>query len=305
MLGTIIIYGPATSNYDIDLGTFPISDWYHETAYVWGWRTSHGSAIPSGNTVLINGTQVSSFGGKYAQTTLTKGKKHRLRLINTSLDNHFKVHLEGHSFTVITADFVPIVPYTTDWLFIGIGQRYDVIINANSTASNYWFRAAVQQGCGTNDNPDARSIFSYDGAPAGTPNDTVSALPAASCTDESNLVPYVKLDVPTTIIPQSSVLNVGFSGFNLTQNNGQASLIQWNLNLTALTVDWEKPTLQYVIDGNTSYPRNLNLIEIPAANSVSYFIDPLLASSLTLSFSVDLLGHSRACQQRPIYSAPK
>lgn len=168
---------------------------------------------------------------------------------------------------MISADFVPVVPYTTDWLFIGIGQRFDVIINANNTASNYWFRAAVQRGCGVNNNNDARSFFSYSSVSVGSPNDSVSALPPASCTDTS-IVPYVKLNVPTTIIPESSKLDVGFAGFNVTQDNGQASLVQWNLNVSALRIDWEKPTLQYVIDGNTSYPRNLNLIEIPAANSV-------------------------------------
>lgn len=270
------------------------SDWYYESAYVWSWRTQRGSRPPTGDNVLINGTQVSSHGGKYAQTTLTKGKKHRLRLINTSLDNHFKVRLEGHSFTVISADFVPITPYTTDWLFLGIGQRADVIITANNTESNYWFRAVVQTDCGLNLNSDARGIFSYSGAAAGTPNDTVSALPPQSCDDDNSIQPYVKLDVPTTIIPQASQLDLGFSGFNVTQDNGQASLVEWKLNFTSMRVSWEKPTLQYVIDGNTSYPQEINLIEIPSANQVSpvlYSFNPMLDADPA---QVDVLGNPRA-----------
>jgi hypothetical protein len=37
---------------------------------------------------------------------------------------------------VIAADYVPIVPYETDWLFIGNGQRYDVGVD-NPTCINY------------------------------------------------------------------------------------------------------------------------------------------------------------------------
>ena len=32
IVGTIQINGPASADYDIDLGTYPISDWYHKTA---------------------------------------------------------------------------------------------------------------------------------------------------------------------------------------------------------------------------------------------------------------------------------
>lgn len=29
VVGTIVINGPASTNYDVDLGTFPVSDWYY------------------------------------------------------------------------------------------------------------------------------------------------------------------------------------------------------------------------------------------------------------------------------------
>lgn len=32
--GTIIINGPATANYDYDLGTLPITDWHYEPAFM-------------------------------------------------------------------------------------------------------------------------------------------------------------------------------------------------------------------------------------------------------------------------------
>ena len=45
---------------------------------------------------------------------------------------------------VIAVDFVPIVPYETEWLNIGCGQRYDVIIEANQPVSSYFLRAVTQ-----------------------------------------------------------------------------------------------------------------------------------------------------------------
>lgn len=122
ILGGILINGPATSNYDVDLGTMTVQDWYYQTAYQEALIALQG-APPTADNGLINGTMVNAAGGgQYLKTTITKGKRYRLRLINTSMDNHFKVHLDGHNLTVITSDFVPIVPYHADWLFIGIGQ---------------------------------------------------------------------------------------------------------------------------------------------------------------------------------------
>lgn len=32
VLGPIVVNGPATANYDIDLGPLPFTDWYYDTA---------------------------------------------------------------------------------------------------------------------------------------------------------------------------------------------------------------------------------------------------------------------------------
>ena len=47
-----------------------------------------GGPPPFADTVLINGTNKNRFGGgRYSNVKLTPGKKHRLRLINTAVDN--------------------------------------------------------------------------------------------------------------------------------------------------------------------------------------------------------------------------
>ena len=58
------------------------------------------------------------------------GKKHRLRLINTSAEAIQKFSIDNHTFTVIANDFVPINPYTTNVITLGVGQRSDVIVSS-------------------------------------------------------------------------------------------------------------------------------------------------------------------------------
>lgn len=266
----MVINGPATANYDLDLGPLPITDWYYTPVAQLAYTGQHTPAAPPvSDTGLINGTMVSSGGGKYATTTLTKGKKHRLRLINTSVDAHFMVSLDNHSFQVIASDFVPIKPYSANWIFLGIGQRYDVIITANSTAGNYWFRAEVQDqaGCGgSKQNGNIKSIFSYSGVATGIPTSSSVAY-AQRCTDETGLVPYWNSFVPSGPLTSSQLdvaINVG-----VTQDG---SIVTWGVNLSALSVQWEKPIRQYVLDGNTSYPKSQNLISLPNAGQWYYWI---------------------------------
>lgn len=77
--------GPASSDYDIDLGPFVLSDYYHMTADEAVIYTQTNGA-PASDNVLFNGSAVNpdTGSGEYAKVTLTSGKKHRLRLINTS-----------------------------------------------------------------------------------------------------------------------------------------------------------------------------------------------------------------------------
>jgi FtsP/CotA-like multicopper oxidase with cupredoxin domain len=65
------------------------------------------STVAAGdNTTCTNGHPLSS-------TQLTAGKVHRLRLINAGAEGVQKFTIDGHNFTVIANDFVPIIPYDT------------------------------------------------------------------------------------------------------------------------------------------------------------------------------------------------
>jgi len=169
--GSIVINGPASLPYDIDLGAFPISDWYYGAADVLQSKInepSGGGAPPPSDNVLFNGSNInpSGSGGSYYKVTLTPGKRHLLRLINPSVENNFVVSLVGHSMTVIEADFVPVDSFTLNSLFLGIGQRYGVTIDASQAVGNYWFNVTYSGtgACGSSNNPHPAAIFSYVGA---------------------------------------------------------------------------------------------------------------------------------------------
>jgi FtsP/CotA-like multicopper oxidase with cupredoxin domain len=276
IVGGIQINGPASSNYDIDLGTYTVNDWYYKGSEqidsIADQNLQQGSGPPPGDNILVNGTNKNAAGGgQYGNVKLTPGKKHRLRIINVSTDNSIRVSLDGHPFTVITSDFVPIKAYTTNWVLLGIGQRYDVVIDANSTSGNYWFRAEVANDCASINNWYGRSIFTYTGATVVDPtSQPISAAPAV-CKDESPLVPWWNSTVPSTDFDnQVRDLEVDIS-VEQVAGNGQ-NIVVWGINLTAIDIDWEKPTLQYVIDKNTTYPAVYNLIELPTSDIWTYWI---------------------------------
>lgn len=273
VVGTIIINGPASADYDTDLGTFPITDFYYESMYQLGFRATHRQAAPpTPKNLLFNGTNQNPSGaGKKNVTPLTPGKRHRLRIINTSVDEAFYVSLDNHFLQVIEADFVPIKNYNTTQLFIGIGQRYDVIIHANQTSGNYWFRATLPSagGCGNNENrAGLTSIFNYVDVPVSTPSTTISPGSTIACNDEplANLVPYTAKAVDESSFDISTNLHT-VSGANW---DPVTSTFSWNIDGNPpMDVSWTKPTLSYVAEKNNSYPASLKIYEVPNADQVS------------------------------------
>ncbi|CAI6316674.1 unnamed protein product [Periconia digitata] len=298
--GSIVINGPASSNYDIDLGAFPLTDWYYGTSWAVGVQSHNnlqrGAAPPPADTILINGTNVSGGGGKYSKTSnLIPGKKYRLRLINTSVDNTLRVSLDGHPLTVITSDLVPIKPWTTNWILIAIGQRYDVVFTATkeNAGKNFWLRVNYASQCPSSGNvsPKAQGIFSYQNAADANPDSTQYVEPTDCVEPIANLVPWVKNTVDSTaFVNQVGSLDVDISSPGV-NTNGQ-NIVVWGVNLSAINVEWEKPTLQYVKDKNTNYPSTFNLIEIPKENTWSYWIvqEPL-NTRVPIPHPIHLHGH--------------
>jgi len=158
---------------------------------------------------------------------------------------------------------------------IAVGQRYDVIFQANQAVGNYWLRASAITACASaNNNGKAKAIFSYAGAPSGEPSSTAFADPG-NCNEPTVLTPWVKNTVDATaFLDQVDHLNIDIAVAQTT-TNGQ-NIVIWSVNLTAIDVTWEKPTLQYIADKNTNYPSAFNLIEFPRGNTVCLKTSPSL-----------------------------
>jgi FtsP/CotA-like multicopper oxidase with cupredoxin domain len=281
--------GPATANYDEDLGTLPVTDWYYTPGFEVNEQAQHSrTGPPAPDNILVNGTHINAEGGgKYAKISVVKGKKYRIRLINTSVDSVFSVSMDKHPFTVITSDFVPIRPYVTDQITMNIGQRYDVIINANQTVDNYWFRVSI--GCGRNNIQDSGlqigAILSYSGAPDANPTSTTNVTMRTTCLDEHPLTPFVSNRVPLSVIPSAREL-----ALNNFVNESENALFRWTLDGTTQIVNWETPSLQTTLEGKSNYGANSNIHEM--SNKDGWYLWWIqTATSVTLPHPIHLHGH--------------
>ena len=118
-------------NYDEDLGPILISDWYHADAFSLYHEEVEGAPpVPDSN--VMNGKGVyycdplldPQCTGKQSHHRLhfEEGKTYKLSIVNTAVDSQFTFWIDGHNFTIAQTDFVPVEPYTTDTMNIGIGM---------------------------------------------------------------------------------------------------------------------------------------------------------------------------------------
>ncbi|KAI1426996.1 putative extracellular dihydrogeodin oxidase/laccase [Xylaria sp. FL1777] len=267
VFGGIVINGPATANYDEDLGSLFLNDWSHETADV-EMLYALANGPPTLENGLINGTNVYDDAGSRFETTWVSGTSYLLRVVNAAADTHFKFTIDNHTMQVIAMDFVPIVPYTTDVLAIAMGQRYDVIVTANATADDYWMRAIAQTTCSNNDNPDnIKGIIRYDSTSTADP--TSSAWDAASaddCDDEdlSTLVPYVSIDA--TDAPDGT--EDDFAVAIVRSGTG----VLWEMGSTSMVSQWNYPSLLQVYEGNDTWGDEQQSYAFPDADVWVYWI---------------------------------
>ncbi|KAI0477166.1 multicopper oxidase-domain-containing protein [Xylariaceae sp. FL0804] len=287
VFGPIVIHGPASANYDIDLGAYPIGDYYLDTAddIVLATQMPPGGP-PASSNVLFNGTNVnpSGAGGQYSQVTLTKGKKHLLRLINPSVEHNFQVSIVGHPMTVVETDFVPVeATAPVDTLFLGIGQRANVIIDATQPVGNYWMNVSLfSDGCGASDNPYPAAIVHYAGAAQGKkPTNPGPAVANLNCRDDLSYQPVVSRQAPSSEFSATPA-----DTLDVVLNS--TSTVRWLVNDSSMNVEWDKPVLQYVLDGNTSYPRSDNIISINTPNQWTFWV---IENQSPISHPMHLHGH--------------
>ncbi|KAK8014122.1 hypothetical protein PG990_007418 [Apiospora arundinis] len=282
--GAIVINGPSSVNWDIDLGPFPISDSYDQAAdeIIHSTQTA---GPPASNNVLFNGTNINPLDptkGKYARVQLQPNRRHLLRLINPSVEHNFHVKLVGHQFTIMATDMVPVNSFTTDEIFMGVGQRYDIMIEGDKAPGNYWFNVTFPASklCGTSLNNFPAAIFTYANAPDPQGLPTTQGVPPTdtSCQDRTNFVPVISREAPNFTLDPNRDLKVTLDG----------PPFLWKVNGSDVNVDWDRPVLDYVLEGNTSYPRHENLYIVNEKDVYTYWV---IENQNALPHPMHLHGH--------------
>ncbi|KAK9769826.1 hypothetical protein SCAR479_13479 [Seiridium cardinale] len=249
--GPLVIHGPTSADWDIDLGPILISDWIHDTAYVAFDVEIAGRAVDT-DSILVNGHghYKNVTGGSYFQTCFTPGKRHLLRLINGASTTSFKFSIDDHTMTVVASDLVAVEPFEVDDLFIGIGQRYTVIVEAKADANtDYWMRTAPQDRCGgfndwTPENNTA--VVKYNGASTTCPTTTNSIKNLnTTCADvhPDLLNPMVPWRVDHH--PQNNVTKDTYYAHraNVSETLGLVNYTHWVFTPHPLWIDFSKPTI--------------------------------------------------------------
>ncbi|KAJ9667384.1 hypothetical protein H2201_002585 [Coniosporium apollinis] len=293
VFGPMIIHGPTSAPYDEDKGVITLQDWSHVT--VDSLYDISQDAVPGrGGGVrvlengLINGMNTWGPDGSANQTgtryemTFTKGKRYLLRILNASIQSTFKFYIDSHTMTVISADFTAIKPYQTKILNINIGQRYNVIVEADQDVGDYWMRSDNQNSCaGLKQALDIKAIIRYTGSLGGTPTSKAYNY-TTQCTDEpaASLIPVYAMDAGTADITHNGQITVAANS---------ANLFKWYLSGTTFMSQWGDPTLLGVYQNGSAptYSGNL-LIEVPNEKEWVYII---IQSTIPLPHPIHLHGH--------------
>jgi len=66
--------------------------------------------------------------------TSQPGRRLRVRIINAASDTAYRIAIGGHRLSVVHTDGYPTQPVETDTLILGMGERYDVLIDTKDGA---------------------------------------------------------------------------------------------------------------------------------------------------------------------------
>ncbi|KAF3764262.1 hypothetical protein M406DRAFT_346480 [Cryphonectria parasitica EP155] len=284
IFGGILINGPATADYDVDLGHVFLNDWSHQTAEVLA-ITAATTGPPTLDNCLINGTNTwteddGTVVGSRFETAFEAGTRYRIRLVNGAADTHFRFTIDNHTLEVIQTDFVPIQPYNTTNLSIGMGQRYDVIVTATETTGNFWMRAIPQEACSDNDNVDnILGIIRYDSSSTDDPTTTVYDDLTDSCADEdiTSLVPYLTVDLGS--ISEEDDEEAGLS---------LSTTIKWAMNDISFVSEWDYPTVMAIAEDNDTWTNAEHVWSLPTADE---WVLMIIETDFAQAHPIHLHGH--------------
>jgi FtsP/CotA-like multicopper oxidase with cupredoxin domain len=120
-----------------------------------GMMSGMGGIVPPYEGLTING----KLPGDPAAFDVKEGERVRFRLINLSSATTYHLALAGHRMRVSHADARPVEPVEVDSLLIGMGERYDVIVEADNPGAHTLMARTVEGNA-----PPARATVRYQGS---------------------------------------------------------------------------------------------------------------------------------------------
>jgi FtsP/CotA-like multicopper oxidase with cupredoxin domain len=149
-------------------------------------HAGHGAEPPDPADPTDPADPVVSFGGRAYPLLLVNGRppedpavfearagdRVRLRVMNVAADTGFRFAIAGHRLTVTHCDGMPVEPVTVDTLRLGMGERYDVLVDAGRTGGA-WQVGVLPEGR----DGWGRAVLRYAGS-AATPTPAVEERPA-------------------------------------------------------------------------------------------------------------------------------
>ncbi|KAF2205521.1 hypothetical protein GQ43DRAFT_362220, partial [Delitschia confertaspora ATCC 74209] len=256
--GPLLIHGPNSMNWDEEWSPILINDWLHGNSYVELGKELIGNLIdpglPVGDSILVNGTGRFEGKGKLFERKFEAGKKYLIRIINASVGMHFNFAIDNHLLNVISTDFVPIKPYNTTSLSVGIGQRYSVVVEAKpdtpSSNGRYWMRTEFSQGLCTTGVKGASTqdlqrtgIISYsDSTSTEDPNTSRHRDMKTGCDDESQTHVHEPLLRWQVTEPQNDVSRNTYSA-GLENNEKFHGFFRWDIMDTPMWLNFSNPTI--------------------------------------------------------------
>ncbi|EXA36854.1 hypothetical protein FOQG_09814 [Fusarium oxysporum f. sp. raphani 54005] len=336
--GPITIHGPQSAPYDATKRPLLMTDWSHESAF----RLLFPGSQFSNKTILLNGAgNVSHYGytptlpvpdnyelyfNKTPTDKPSRPKRYLLRLINTSFDSTLVFSIDNHWLQIVTSDFVPIEPYFNTSVLIGIGQRYNVIVEANPLAGdvneipedgNFWIRTWVADACGIapgGDGYEKTGILRYNHTDKALPSSQPWVNISKACSDET----YTSLrpKIPWYIGPAANAQAADQTGerFNVTFDPNAKNTPEFQeeypvatfglqrpgQNFRPLQINYSDPVMFHLDEPRDTYPPKWVVIpEDYTEKEWVYFVLTIEGiSARTGAHPIHLHGHDFALLQQ-------
>ncbi|MCJ1427219.1 hypothetical protein MMC29_005122 [Sticta canariensis] len=309
LVGPIVIHGPNHVPYDIDLGPVMVTDMFHTdyktiVAGVTGNNPARFAARSDNNLIngkmfsdcslVTDGTPCTSNAG-LSEFRLTRGKTHRLRVINGGSAGLQHFSIDNHVMTIIANDFVPIEPYQATVLTMGIGQRTDILVTANQDpSSSYWMRSNISTICGLPNQPDSLAVISYGsanttGAAKVTKKPSSVAWPFTYTTKCNNNP--LNDTIPVFPIPVKAPTTTLYLGVNSSVNS--TGHLLWTMNGRAFRDDDSNPILELANQKNATniYDPYWNVYNLESNSTVRLIVKNEQSAATNISHPFHIHGH--------------